>query len=153
MAAMPSSLADLLSEKQITLDLRDQTHAGALREVVDLFADNPCVHDLNGFHEALLSREKVNSTVVGNGIAFPHARTDCVDKIVLAVGRSTQGVKFDNSAEPVHLIFVIGTPKALISDYLICVGSLARCVKNKTICDKLMQAKTPAEFIDVLKNQ
>ena len=148
---MASSLADLLSEKQIALDLHDQTHAGALREVVDLFALNPSVHDLVGFHEALLSREKVNSTVVGNGVAFPHARTDFVDQIVLAVGRSVAGVKFDNSPEPVHLVFVIGTPKALISDYLVCVGALARCVKNKAVCDRLMQAKTPAEFIDALK--
>jgi len=148
---MAGSLTDLLSEKQITLDLQDHTQAGALRELVDLFAANPCVHDLDGFHEALLSREKVNSTVVGNGVAFPHARTDCVDKIVLAAGRSIQGVRFESSPDPVHLIFVIGTPKALISDYLVCVGALARTVKKKETCDRLMQAKTPAEFIQLLK--
>jgi len=148
---MAGSLTDLLSEKQINLDLRDQTQSGALRELVDLFAANPFVHDLEGFHEALLNREKVNSTVVGNGVAFPHARTDHVDKIVLAAGRSTQGVRFENSAEPVHLIFVIGTPKALISDYLVCVGALARTVKNKEMCERLMRAKTPTEFAQLLK--
>lgn len=150
---MPSSLTDLLSEQQINLDLRQQTHAEALRELVNLFGSSPCVHDLNAFYEALLSREKVNSTVVGNGVAFPHARTDCVDKIVLAVGRSVQGVTFENSPDPVHLIFVIGTPKALISDYLVCVGALARTVKNKEVCDRLMQAKTPAEFVEILRNE
>lgn len=138
-------------EDQISLDLRDQTQSGALRELVDLFANNPAVKDLNGFHEALLSREKANSTVVGNGVAFPHARTDHVDKIVLAVGRSAAGVKFESSPDPVHLIFMIGTPKALISDYLVCIGSLARYVKDKDICSRLMQAKTPAEFIAVLR--
>ena len=148
---MTGSLTDLLSEKQITLDLRDHTQSGALRELVDLFAANPCVHDLDGFHQALLNREKVNSTVVGNGVAFPHARTDCVDKIVLAAGRSIEGVKFENSPDPVHLIFVIGTPKALISDYLVCVGALARTVKNKEMCARLIEAKTPAEFIQLLK--
>src|ERR1700677_4626851 len=141
---MPSSISDLLFEDQITLDLRDGTQSGALRELVDLFGTNPAVTDLNGFHEALLSREKANSTVVGNGVAFPHARTDHVNKIVLAVGRSTQGVHFENSPEPVHLIFMIGTPKALISDYLVCIGSLARFVKDKGICDCLMKAQTPA---------
>jgi len=148
---MAGSLTDLLVEKQINLELGDLTQSGALRELVDLFSANPCVHDLDGFHEALLNREKINSTVVGNGVAFPHARTDCVDKIVLAAGRSTQGVKFENSPAPVHLIFVIGTPKALISDYLVCVGALARTVKNREMCQRLMQAKTPAEFIQLLK--
>ena len=148
---MSSSFSDLLRENQIALDLRETTQAGALRELVDLFSSNPYVHDLNGLHEALLSREKVNSTVVGKGIAFPHARTDYVDKIVLAAGRSTQGVKFGSNPDPVHLIFVIGTPKALISDYLVCVGALARFVKNKEVCDGLMHAKTPAEFMNLLK--
>ncbi len=148
---MASSISDLLQEDQITLDLRDRTQSGALRELVDLFGDNPAVKDLHAFHEALLSREKANSTVVGNGVAFPHARTDSVNKIVLAVGRSVPGVKFESSPEPVHLIFMIGTPKAQISDYLVCIGSLARFVKDKAICDRLMQAKTPAEFIAVLR--
>jgi mannitol/fructose-specific phosphotransferase system IIA component (Ntr-type) len=74
-----------------------------------------------------------------------------VEKIVLAVGRSAEGVKFESSPDPIHLIFMIGTPKAQISDYLVCIGSLARFVKSKEICDRLMQAKTPAEFIAVLK--
>ncbi len=150
---MASSISDLLREDQIALDLRDQTQSGALRELVDLFADNPAVKDLDALHEALLSREKANSTCVGNGVAFPHARTDVVDKIVLAAGRSIAGVKFDSSPEPIHLIFMIGTPKALISDYLVCIGSLARYVKDQQICERLMQAKTPAEFIAVLKPQ
>lgn len=148
---MPSSLEDLIVEKQIAIDLKKQTQAEALRELIQVFESNPYVHDLDGFYEALLSREKVNSTVVGNGIAFPHARTDCVDRIVLAAGRSVQGVRFSNNSEPVHLIFVIGTPKALISDYLVCVGALARSVKDKGLCDGLMSAKTPAEFAAVLK--
>jgi mannitol/fructose-specific phosphotransferase system IIA component (Ntr-type) len=147
------SLTDLLSENQVTLNLTAQTHAEALREIVDLFAENPHVHDLAGFHEALLAREKANSTVVGNGIAFPHARTDLVDKIVLAVGRSKAGVRFDKSEELVHLIFVIGTPKALISDYLVCVGALARFVKNKAVCERLMQAETASDFIKELKSK
>lgn len=148
---MTGSLTDLLSENQVKLDLREETHLDALREIVNLFESNPHVHDLNGLHEALLAREKINSTVVGNGIAFPHARTDLVDQIVLAVGRSKAGVKFENSPDPVHLIFVIGTPKALISDYLVCVGALARFVKNKEVCDKLMRAATAQEFIQLLK--
>lgn len=149
---MTSSLTDLLSENQVALDLSAGTHSDALREIVDLFAANPHVHDLGGLHAALLAREKLNSTVVGNGIAFPHARTDLVDKIVLAVGRSKAGVKFENSTEPVHLIFVIATPKALISDYLVCVGALARFVKNRDVCDGLMHAETAADFIKQLKS-
>lgn len=148
---LSSSLPDLLVENQVLLDLQGQTHADALREIVDLFATNPHVQDLDGLREALLAREKVNSTVAGNGIAFPHARTDLVDQIVLAVGRSKAGVKFENSPDPVHLIFVIGTPRALISDYLVCVGALARFVKNKEVCESLMRAETAREFIRLLK--
>lgn len=150
---MANLLSDLLSESQVSLDLKEESQSGALRELVDLFSSNPDVTDLNGFHEALMSREKVTSTVVGHGVAFPHARTDFVKKIVLAVGRSIKGVKFENSNEPVHLIFVIGTPKALIGDYLVCIGSLARFLKSKEICSELMTVQDPAKFIGLLKAQ
>jgi mannitol/fructose-specific phosphotransferase system IIA component (Ntr-type) len=43
-------------------------------------------------------------------------------------------------------------PQRLVNDYLICVGTLARLLKDESIRTALMQAKTPAQFVDILKN-
>ena len=41
-----------------------------------------------------MAREEVHTTFMGNGVAFPHARTELTDEIVLGIGRSAAGVPF-----------------------------------------------------------
>jgi mannitol/fructose-specific phosphotransferase system IIA component (Ntr-type) len=99
----------------------------------------------------VIEREDSTSTVAGNGVAFPHARTDLMQEIVLGIGRTDAGVVFDQANELVHLIFVIGVPRQMIQDYLVCVGALARLTKDKAIRGSLLQAATAAEFIEILR--
>jgi mannitol/fructose-specific phosphotransferase system IIA component (Ntr-type) len=88
--------------------------------------------------------------VVENGAAFPHARTDLVDEIVVGIGRSHAGILFGHNGVRARLIFVIGVPERLVNDYLICVGTLVRLVRDDTIRSALLHAETPREFIDAL---
>ena len=88
---------------------------------------------------------------VEHGVAIPHVGTDSVHQIVLGVGRSRPGIPFGEGG-PANLIFVIGVPQHLVNDYLICVGTLARLLSDESIRAALMWAKTPAQFVDILKN-
>ncbi len=145
-------LADLLDEKQIELELRTRTRDEALREIVDLLHANGKIPDVEKFLAAVIDRERTASTVAEHGVAFPHARTDLVKEIVLGIGRSKEGVRFENSGAPIHLIFVIGVPKQMIQDYLVCVGAIARLAKDDLIRAELLEAKTRAEFIERLRS-
>jgi mannitol/fructose-specific phosphotransferase system IIA component (Ntr-type) len=49
-----------------------------------------------------------------------------------------------------RLIFVIGVPERLVNDYLICVGTLVRLVRDDAIRSALLRAQTPREFVDTL---
>jgi mannitol/fructose-specific phosphotransferase system IIA component (Ntr-type) len=88
---------------------------------------------------------------MGNGIAFPHARTDLVERIVLGIGRSRAGVPFGEDGEPARLIFLIGVPQRMAADYLVCVGAFARLTSDGKMRDALLNAETPAEFIKLLR--
>lgn len=145
-------LADLLDEKQIELELCTRTRDDALREIVDLLQTAGKISDPEKFLATVIAREQTASTVAEHGIAFPHARTDLVKEIVLGIGRSKEGVSFENSKEPIHLIFVIGVPKQMIQDYLVCVGAIARLAKDDSIRAALLEAKTKAEFIEQLRS-
>src|SRR5438552_12745643 len=150
---MPIPLADLLHEQQVILRLRSRKPANAIREVVDVLASDISGRKIakpEAFLEQVLAREQTHPSTVENGVAFPHARTDLVDEIVVGVGRSRAGIPFDENQQRAHLIFVIGVPERLLSDYLICVGTLARLVKDKAIRSKLLHAETPREFVDAL---
>jgi mannitol/fructose-specific phosphotransferase system IIA component (Ntr-type) len=49
-----------------------------------------------------------------------------------------------------RLIFVIGVPERLVNDYLICVGTLVRLLRDDAIRSALLHAQTPREFVDAL---
>lgn len=147
---MPIALPDLLDEQQVILRLRSRKPANAIREIVQVVAHTGKIANPEAFLEHVLARERTHPSVVENGVAFPHARTDLVDEIVIGVGRSRAGISFSEDQPRAHLIFVIGVPERLLSDYLVVVGTLARLTQNETIRSKLLSAETPGEFVDAL---
>jgi mannitol/fructose-specific phosphotransferase system IIA component (Ntr-type) len=150
---MPIALADLLHEQQVILRLRSRKPPNAIREIVDVLASDISGRKIvkpEAFLKQVFTREQTHPSVVENGVAFPHARTDLVDEIVIGIGRSRAGIPFGENQQRAHLVFVIGVPERLLSDYLVCFGTLARLVKDETIRSRLLTAETPREFIDAL---
>ncbi len=110
------------------------------------------VRDAEKLIADVLAREAEHSTFMGHGVAFPHARTDCVEEIVLGIGRSAEGVAFGENGEPAQLIFVIGVPTRMVTDYQVCVGALARLTKSEETRRALMAAESVAELIEILRS-
>src|SRR6266496_4669169 len=147
---MAIALPELLDERQVILRLRSRKLPNALREITQLLAQNEKIDNAEIFLQQVLTREQEHPSVVENGVVFPHARTDLVEEIVIGIGRSRAGIPFRENQQRAQLIFVIGVPERLLSDYLVCVGTLARLVKDETIRSRLLNAETPHEFIEAL---
>ena len=147
---MRASVSELLPPEQINLDLQASTEVEAITVVASQLRENPWVKDFDAFCHELFSREKLSPTALGNGVAFPHARTDSVSQLVMAVGRSREGIWFQNCPEKVHLVFVIGTPTDAIRDYLGLLATLAVQLRQAAIREELMNVNTPEEFLEIL---
>src|SRR5438093_13507803 len=119
---MAIALSELLDEKQVILRLRSRKLPNALREIIQVLAQNGKIDDAEIFLEEVLAREQAHPSVVENSVAFPHARTDLVAEIVIGIGRSRAGIPIGAHQQRARLIFVIGVPERLLNDYLICVG-------------------------------
>jgi mannitol/fructose-specific phosphotransferase system IIA component (Ntr-type) len=150
---MAIALNDLLDEKYVDLHLGTRSLETALRKLVALLQKDALIKDPDKFLEQLLARERANPSAVEHEVAFPHARTDLVDKIVLAIGRSRAGISFGQDGGRARLIFLIGVPQRLVSDYLVCVGALARLLKDDEVRQRLLYAETPDKFIDALRTE
>jgi mannitol/fructose-specific phosphotransferase system IIA component (Ntr-type) len=149
---MISPLLDgLLDPKHVVLDLRGRTAGEAVWEIIELLRESGELPRAQEFFEAVMAREEKSSTIANGGVAFPHARTELVGQLVLGIGRSRAGVPFGEKAELAHLIFVIAVPQQMVNDYLICVGGLARRLNNEATRQALLEASTPAEFLDRLR--
>lgn len=144
-------LSDVLDEQNVTLGLAARTRDEALREIVWTMTGDGKISDPEKFLSEVLAREEVHTTFMGNGVAFPHSRTELIEQIVLGIGRSDDGIPFGEQGELAHLLFVVAVPHRMINDYLICVGALARITHDPANRQLLMKASTPAEFLEVLR--
>ena len=147
---MALALADLLDSRHVKLTLQSRTAENAIRELTALLAATEQLAEPETFTQQVMERERTNPSAVEFGVALPHARTDLVDKIVLAIGRKKAGIPFGNIGRA-KLIFLIGVPQRLVNDYLVAVGALARVARNEVILAQLLKAATSEEFIEVLR--
>jgi mannitol/fructose-specific phosphotransferase system IIA component (Ntr-type) len=144
---MAGKISSLLAPARIVLTLQSTRRAAALYEVARLLDGHPDVANFAGFYDGLLARDRLDTTTLGNGIALPHARTEHMKKIVMAVGRSDAGIPFDDKGEIVKLIFVLGTPKSKPGDYLAVVSALCKLLRDPADRTAMLAAPTPEAFI------
>ncbi len=148
---MAPQFNELFDSDHVVLDLRAASQNEAILEIVERLRAHGKVAEYYEFSDEVMERESKSSTNTGDGVAFPHARTDRVEQIILGIGRSRTGVRFGDSAALVHLVFLIGVPQRFVTDYLVCVGTIARIVKTEEMRAALMKAETASEFVKLLR--
>jgi mannitol/fructose-specific phosphotransferase system IIA component (Ntr-type) len=144
---MAGKISSLLTPDHIALHVTGNKRTVALHDVARLLDGSPDVANYAGFYDELLARDRLDTTCLGNAVALPHARTEHVKKIVMAVGRSDAGIPFDDKGEIVKLIFVLGTPKSKPGDYLAVVSALCKLLRDANDRAAMLAATTPEEFI------
>ncbi|MDR1284098.1 MAG: PTS sugar transporter subunit IIA [Opitutaceae bacterium] len=147
---MPVRLSELVDASYISLQVQNTRRTAALNEVARLLDGHPDVLNFQGFYNELLARDRLDTTCLGNEISLPHARTEHVRRIVLAIGRSNTGVVYENGNQNVRLMFVLGTPKNNPTEYLRVVSTLCRIARDPANREALLNASTPEEFASAL---
>lgn len=134
----------------VTLDLPAGSGEAAIRFLHARLTSLPAVKKPEIFLADLLERASVDSVCIASDIALPHARTTAVERIVLAVGRSVGPIAFDAQHPKVQLVFLVGTPKQAVAEYLQLVAGISRLLKNEKVKSGLLKASTEEEFRAVL---
>ena len=90
---MAGRITSLLDPKRITLHVQSTKRTAALNEIARQLEGHPDVANFASFYDELLARDRLDTTCLGNAVALPHARTEHVKKIVMAVGRADTGMR------------------------------------------------------------
>lgn len=146
------TIPDILKPAHIDLALPGGTPTEAILHVASLLRGDPRVPAWQKFFAQLTSRTPCVAGGIEFEICIPHARTDAVNAMVMAVGRSAEGVRVADPppAHLTHYVFVIGVPQALTADYLRIVGALARTFRDPAAERALRAAAAPADFLALL---
>jgi len=148
-------LMDFLIPNAIEPNLKSNNNMDAIRELVALLKNARAITDDNEIVKAVLEREELGSTGIGDGIAVPHSKSETINKVIAAFGRSEKGIDFMSELDntPVRLVFLLIAPKDAPSANLSALARISRMLKNKEFREKLLKAKGKSEMLEIFKSE
>ncbi|MCM8780929.1 MAG: PTS sugar transporter subunit IIA, partial [Candidatus Omnitrophica bacterium] len=104
--------------------------------------------------EAIMAREALGSTAIGQGVAIPHAKSDCVSKLVATFGLSKKGIDFDSlDGEPVYIFFLLIAPQDSAGPHLKALARISRLLKDKYFRDSLRTCTDVESIIKIITQE
>lgn len=138
----------------VLLDLRAEGKLDALRRIVAAMADAGAIRSAEEPLQRVMEREALQSTALGAGIAFPHARTSQAESIRFAAARLAPPLDFDAAdGIPVDLVFVILGPLEAPGDHVRLLARLARLAQKRETAADLRGARSEKEFREILAGE
>jgi mannitol/fructose-specific phosphotransferase system IIA component (Ntr-type) len=127
------------------------TKEAALEELCSLAATAPEVTDPEAFLRAIEARETAMSTGIGMGIAIPHAKIPSITDLVMAVGRSREGIDFDSlDGLPAHIFVLMGASDHQNLEFLKLIGKVGALFNQPGFAERFLRAETPEEMYRLL---
>lgn len=147
-------ISEVLDKRAIKIGLASTSKEEALKELVDLLAKVEDIGDPKSILKALLERENLGSTGIGQGIAIPHGKTDKVSRLVAVLGISKSGVDFDAlDGEPVYIFFLLVAPKETAGPHLKALAQISRLLRDSYFCQLLRKCDTAEQVFNLIKNE
>ena len=146
-------MSEFIIRNAISADLAAKDKEGIIREMVEnlRLAGNFKNNESEDVVKAILKRELLSSTGIGDGVAIPHAKHPSVDRLVGAVALSTKGVPFDSvDNDPVFVLVMLISPQERPSEHLRALEGVSRCLKDKEFVRSLRQATSAQQIWDLI---
>ncbi|MBD3185049.1 PTS sugar transporter subunit IIA [Candidatus Poribacteria bacterium] len=147
-------LMDFLVPDAIEPNLKSTTKTDSIKELVALLKNANVISDAEAASKVVLDREQLGTTGIGEGIAVPHGKSEAVDKLVAAFGRSEKGVDFDAiDGQPANLLFLLVAPVDSTGPHLMALARISRLLKNRDFRTNLMNAESKSDILKIFESQ
>jgi len=146
-------ITDFLSKGAVVAEIKASKKEDVIKELVEALINAGEIEKRcrNKLVEALMAREELGSTAIGQGVAIPHAKSDCVQKLVAAFGLSSRGVDFDSlDGELVYILFLLVAPQDSAGPHLKALARISRLLKDKYFRDNLRACKDDKSIIKTI---
>jgi len=146
-------LTDLLKPEAVYASLRANSKKQLLQELSARAAHISGLPERQVF-DAVLQRERLGSTGIGNGIAIPHAKLAKCPSIIGIFARLEKPVDFESvDGAPVDLVFMLLAPESAGADHLKALARIARVLRDPAFTAKLRAIRDPAALYAVLTQE
>ncbi len=142
-------LRDILKPEWVKAPLAAGTKSAAIEELVGvLFGQGEAAEELK---KAVLGREALRTTGIGQGVGIPHAKSRYVSNLVMAVGKPAEPIPFDSvDGRPVELIFLVVSPEDQTGAHVRALAVICRLLAEDEFRASLKRAKTAEQLYQLL---
>lgn len=138
---MSRDLSDLLGSGPVLVNIHATSAKQALARLSEAMAEGmgrPCKPILH----AIMERERLGSTAVGQGVVLPHARISDLTQTVGGFARLSEPVEFDAmDDQPCDLLFMLLAPDNSGADHLRALARVARVMRQENVREELRAAR------------
>ncbi len=144
------NVLDVLDKDLVKVPLLSSDKRGVIVELVDTLVKARGYSPQQGEQilDAVLARESLGSTGIGNGIAIPHAKSDVIEQVTMVLGISRLPIDFDSpDGEASRIFFLVLAPSKQASAHVELLASIARSCTSKIFRRLLEQARDSEEVV------
>jgi fructose-specific phosphotransferase system IIA component len=144
-------LTQILQPDCIKVPVERRDKEAVITELVDLLDANGLILDRDSVLEAVLNRERMQSTGTGAGIAIPHGKCDAVKELVMAIGIAHEPIEFNSiDGKPVTILILLVSPPHQTGLHIQALAAISRLMLNEQFRQKLEKATSPNEVYELL---
>ncbi len=147
-------ISRLFTPNGVECALGGKTKDEVLAELVDLFISSGQVPapERERVFQLFLDRENDLSTGMEAGIAFPHGRTDLVEKMITVAGVTVEGVEFGSlDGQPSRIFIATLIPASQPEPYLKMMAILSRFLSRPENRERILACRTNRELYEILR--
>ncbi|TFH03877.1 MAG: PTS sugar transporter subunit IIA [Spirochaetales bacterium] len=145
------SLIELLGEEVIKVPLVSVAKTDVIAELLDVLVAAGKITNRERALDALLQRESQGSTGLESGIAVPHAKSDAVQTLTVAIGTAPGGIEFEAmDGKPSHLFFLMLAPPDQSGPHIEALAEIARLARSPAFLKALANAESAKDIMELL---
>ncbi len=147
-------LTDILTTDQIILPLSAADRDGAIKELIGLLAKKGTISNADQAFEAVLEREKIMTTGVGNGIAIPHCKHGSCPNFSVVMGIHSKGIPFESvDKKDVKIIFLLVGPENNPGLHIKLLSRISRLMSNEELRQSILKSKDADSIWELIQQE
>jgi len=144
-------IADFLTPERVVLDVRARDKPQLIAEIARQFTQNVPTLQAKAVETALLARETLGSTGLGEGFALPHARIEGLNSYLGLFMRLAKPIEFEAiDGKPVLLLFVLLIPAETAIPHVAALAQVSRRFRDPDLVTRLRRVALRNEAYELL---
>ncbi len=147
-------LTDILLTEHIILPLKAKQRDDAIKELINMLAEKDLITDVEQANAAVLEREKLMTTGVGNGIGIPHCKDKSCPNFAVALGIQPKGIKFESiDKKDVKVVFLLVGPENNPGMHIKLLSRISRLMSNEELRQGILKSKDAQKIHDLIDEE